>query len=177
MLASVRAMPDSSTMKQTVVRYGQWQNQFIAAPVALGLAVFFWYMDEGERGLGFWVGMFFLGSLAVFGVLPSETQFDSTSRVIERRWKLFGVFTVFRRHLPLGQFRRVCWRWAGGVQPGDWYTWMVGLERVSGRPVYVSTFNVTHDGVCREAQQFAVELSKLTGLPLSDEIQAGSTPG
>jgi hypothetical protein len=50
---------------------------------------------------------------------------------------------------------------------------MVGLERLSGRPIYVSYFNTPQEGCCREAQQFAVELSRLTGLPLSDEIQAG----
>jgi hypothetical protein len=73
----------------------------------------------------------------------------------------------------LGQFHRICWHHIAGVEPGDWHTWMVGLERTTGPPAYVSYFNVTHDGLCKEAQQFAVELSKLTHLPLSDEIKAG----
>ena len=155
----------------SVVRYGRWRNQFIIAPVALGLAIFFWV--KGEHSLGFWVAIAFLGSLTVFSVLPIETQFDPDRRDIERRWRLFGVVTVFRRRLSLGQFRRICWRHIPGVERGDWHTWMVGLERLSGRPVYVSYFNATHEGVCREAKEFALELSRRTGLPLSDEIQAG----
>ena len=164
-------MSHSFITNPAVVRYGRWRNQFIIAPVALTLAVFFWY--RGEHSLGFWIAIVFLGALTVFSVLPSDTIFDPDRRDIERRWSLFGVLPIFRRHLALGLFRRICWRHLPGVQPGDWHTWMVGFERISGRPMYVSYFNVTHDGVCREAQQFAVELSKLTGLPLSDEIRAG----
>jgi hypothetical protein len=161
------------------VRYGRWRNQFIIAPVAVGLAVFFWWLESraeqrlGGYGLGFWVAIVLLGTLAVFSVLPIETQFDPDRRDIERRWRFFGVVTVFRRRLSLGQFRRICWRHIPAVERGDWHTWMVGLERLSGRPVYVSYFNVTHEGVCREAKEFALELSRRTGLPLSDEIQAG----
>jgi hypothetical protein len=165
-------MSSTSANNAAIVRYGRWRNQFIIAPVALTLAVFFWYKAE-EHSLGFWIAILFLGALTIFSVLPSDTIFDPTRREIERRWSLFGVLPIFRRRLSLDQFCRVCWRHLPGLEPGDWHTWMVGLERNSGRPVYVSYFNVTHDGACREAQQFAVELSKLTGLPLSDEIRTG----
>jgi hypothetical protein len=165
-------MSQSSTNNAAIVRYGRWRNQFMIAPVAVTLAAFFWYNDV-ERSLGFWIAMVFFGALTVFSVLPSDTIFDPDRRDIERRWSLFGIVPVFRRRLSLGQFRQICWRCVAGVQPHDWHTWMVGFERVSGRPVYVSYFSVTHDGVCGEARLFAIELSKLTGLPLSDEIRAG----
>ena len=116
--------------------------------------------------------MVFLGLMAIFSVVPSETRFDCGHRVIKRGWNLFGVLTVFRRRLSVANFRQICWRRIEGSEAGDWPTWMVGLERISGRPVYVNCFNAKDDHVCDEARQFAIELSKLTGLPLSHEIDA-----
>jgi len=165
-------MTHSSTSSCKVLRHGRWRSQFIVAPVAVALAMFFWHVTEVEdRSLGFWVAIVFFGALTVFSLLPSDTIFDRDRRDIERRWSLFGVIPIFRRRLFLGEFRRVCWRHLPGIEPGDWHTWMVGLERNSGRPVYLNYFYVTRDGTCHEAQQFAMELSKLTGLPLNDDIR------
>ena len=115
--------------------------------------------------------MAFFGLLFLIGLLPGDAQFDSANRVVERRWKLIGFLTIFRRRLPLSHFCRICWHQSGGVQKGDWITWRVGLERISGRAVYLNYFHVLGDGVCWEAVRFAIELSKLTGLPLSDDIE------
>lgn len=162
------------TSRAAIVRYGRWRNQFIVAPVAVLLSVFFWRC--GEHTTGFWVCMVFLSALAVFSVIPSETVLDPERRYLERQWSLFGVLPVFRRRLSLGQFRQVCWRRYVTGESGDWRTWMVGLERNSARPLYISYFNVTHDDVCPEAQKFAVKLSELTGLPLSEEIRKRQDP-
>lgn len=51
--------------------------------------------------------------------------------------------------------------------------WKVGLEGASGRRVYVNYFNAPAAPICEEARQCAIELSRLTGLPLSHEIDAG----
>jgi len=164
----------SSNPKPTVVHYGRWRNRFIFASVALGLAVFLWF--KGEPGFGRWIGIVLLGVVAALCLVPSETRFDSASRVIERRWKFLVVLTVFRRRLPFARFRRVCWQSVGSWDQSsacNLYAWKVGLERISGRRVYVSYFNAPAGRVCEEAKQFAIELSKLTGLPLSHEIEAG----
>ncbi len=157
-----------------VVHYGRWRNRLLSGTVALAIAVLLWF--EGEPGFGRWIGMVFLGVVGVLCLLPSETRFDSANRVIERRWKLLGLLTVFRRCLPLAQFRQVCWKAVGSwdeAARSNLYAWKVGLERASGRRVYLNYFNAPATPVCEEARQFAIELSRLTGLPLSHEIDAG----
>jgi hypothetical protein len=117
-----------------------------------------------------------LGIVGVLCLLPSETCFDIVDGVLDRRWKLLGVLTVFRHRLPLSQFQQVCWQSVGSWDQSSFhnsYAWKVGLESISGRRVFVSYFNAPAGRVCEEAKQFALELSKLTGLPLSHEIEAG----
>lgn len=66
-----------------------------------------------------------------------------------------------------GSCRRLCFG-----EEGAGRSWKVGLERASGKRVYVNYFNARANVTCEKAKQFAVELSELTGLPLSPEITA-----
>ena len=170
-VACICAMSDSPTSKPTIVHYGQWRTRFILALVALALGVFLWF--KGEDAFGRWIGVVLLVPLGLFCLVASETRFDFSNRVVERRWALLGVLTVLRRRLPLAEFRQICWQSAGSFEEGAGRTWKVGLEQSSGRRVFVSYFNARSNCVCDEAKRFAVELSKLTGLPLSHEIDAG----
>ena len=170
----MRIMSAASNPKPTIVHYGRWRTRLLSGTVALAVAVLLWF--GGEPGFGRWIGMVLLGVVGLLCLLPSETRFDSAKRLIERRWRFLGVLTVFRRHLPLAQFRQVCWQSVGSWDESsacNLYAWKVGLERISGRRVYVSYFNAPAGRVCEEAKEFAIELSKLTGLPLSHEIDAG----
>ncbi len=146
----------------------------LSGVVALAVAALLCF--KGEPSLGRWIGVALLSVLAVLCLLPSETRFDSAKRAVERRWKLLGVLTVFRRRLPLAQFRQICWQSVGSWDESgtsNMHVWKVGLERVSGRRVFISYFNAPAGQVCAEAKEFALELSKLTGLPLSLEIGPG----
>ncbi len=170
----MRTIPVPARSKPTVVHYGRWRTRLLSGAGALAFAVLLWL--GGEPGPGRWVAIVFLSMVGVLCLLPSETRLNSAHRVIERRWKLLGCLTVFRRRLPLAQFRQVCWKAAGswdGTARSNLYAWKVGLERASGGRVYVTYFNAPATPVCEEARQFAIELSKLTGLPLSPEIDAG----
>jgi hypothetical protein len=167
-------MSVSAGPKPTAVHYGRWRTRLLSGTVVLGFTVLLWF--GGEPGLGRWAGMVLLGAVGGFCLLPSETHFDSANRVIERRWRFLGLLTVFRRRLALAQFRQVCWKAVGSwdeAARSNLYAWKVGLESASGRRVYLNYFNAPATPVCEEARQFAIELSKLTGLPLSHEIDAG----
>jgi hypothetical protein len=102
--------------------------------------------------------------------MPSDTRFDVEHLLIERRWFLFAVIPIFRRNFRMNQFSRVCWQnqWDEETKA---MSWSVGLERVSGRPIYINWFSEAGNGVGQEARRCALELSQTTGLPLSDEIQ------
>ncbi len=129
--SSIGTMSDSSILKPTVVHYGRWRNRFLCAGVALAFAVLLWF--KGEPGFPRWIGIVLLGVVGGLCLLPSETRFDPAKRVIERRWKLLGVLTVFRRWLPLAQFRQVCWRAVGSWDENsshNSYAWKVGLARI-----------------------------------------------
>ena len=115
--------------------------------------------------------MALLGMVAARALLFSDTHVDSDHPVVERRWRLLGVLTIFHRIESLGQFHQVCWLHSARGELGDWVIW-VGLERISGSPLYVNYFTVTHARVLDEARRYAIELSKLTHLPLNAEIEA-----
>lgn len=158
--------------KSKVRHYGQRRSQLWIAVLALAMAAFLWHTgDDHSRGV--WVGMLLLGLLAARALLFSDACFDLDHGVLDRRWKLLGVLTVFRRPVPLGQFHQVCWLQSARNEMGEWLIW-VGLERFSGSPVYVNCFTVSHQRIYEEAKQFAVELSKMTHLPLSPEIDANA---
>jgi len=139
--------------------------------VALTLAVFLGFY--GDTAFGRCVGPALLGPLGLACLVASETRFDSTKLLVEHRWMLLGILTIRRRQWPLVEFRQICWQSVGSFEEGDGCTWKVGLERASGRRVFVNYFDTGRSRERDAAKRFAVELSKLTGLPLSNEIDAG----
>ena len=86
---------------------------------------------------------------------------------------LLGLLTIRRRQWPLAEFRQICWQSVGSWEEGAGCAWKVGLERSSGQRLFLSFFDARPNCRSAEAKQFALELSKLTGLPLSDEIAEG----
>jgi hypothetical protein len=170
--ASIDTMTEASPLKPMVVHYGRWRIRFLFAGVALAFMFSLWL--KGEPGIGRWVGIVLLEVMGVLCLLPSETCVDLAKRVLERRWKFLGLLTVYRRRLPLAQFQQICWQSVGSwdeSSPNNSCAWKVGLESFSGRRLFVSYFNAPAGRVCEEAKQFAIELSRLTGLPLSHDIR------
>jgi hypothetical protein len=158
------------TTAPTRIRYGPWWVKFVVAAIASWLTIFF-AIHHSPRNPGWWFAMAFTVSLTLFGILPSQTEFDIDGRMIQRRWKLLGLVTVFRRRQAMREFRQVCWVRVPGCEPRDLDSWMVGFERNSGRRVFVNYFQATEGSPPEEARHFAIMLSQMTGLPLSTEIQ------
>ena len=160
---------------QLRVPFGKSWPRFIVAPVALGLAIYFWQSVKAtDHSAGFWVSIGFLVLLALCCLIHGETLFDTTGRTLERRWRLFGIVPVWYRRLQTSEFRSVCCQREGGLKPGDSETWLVGLERPTGRRLFVQYFSVIRGQDCPDARKYAEELATLTGLPLSCEIEAAS---
>jgi hypothetical protein len=156
-------MSESSGKTVTLVRYGLWGHQLLLGAAAVGMAVLLW-RDAGGIS-AFWPALALLGVLALIGMLPSETCIDTSQRTIERRYKLLGLFTVYRRLFPLAQFRGVCCHYSAAVESGDWHTWRVGLINLEGKPVYLTYFKSLQADDDGAARRFGAELSDLTGLP------------
>ena len=165
------AISDALVPKPAIFHYGRWRARFVLAFVALTLAVFLGF--NGEGAFGRCVGPALLGPLGLACLVASETRFDFTKLLVEHRWMLLGILTIRRRQWPLAEFRQICWRSVGSWEEGAGRTWKVGLERTSGQRLFVSYFDSRSNVRCEEAKQFALELSKLTGLPLSHEITGG----
>ena len=164
-------MRDLSASQPKVIHYGRWRVRFTFGVVATALAVFLWF--KGDDAFARCFGLASLGPIGLFCFIMSETRFDSTRRVVEHRRTFLGILTLRRRQWPLAEFRQIGWRSVGSLEEGAGRTWKVALERSSGQRLVVNYFDVSRNCTNEDARQFAVELSKLTGLPLSDEIAAG----
>ena len=166
-------MRDSSIELPRVVRYGRRRSQILVAIASIGSAIYLWQNSmPPERSVGFWVLIVVFALMAIPNLFFRESRFHYQNLVVERRWRFFGLFPVWRRRIPLSEFCCIrLWR-ESGMGSEDCDLWHVEFERRKGHRLLINSFYFPHGRECLEARSLANELSRLTGLTLNDEIDA-----
>ena len=115
-------------------------------------------VTDGRWVIGALGALFLLCGLSMF--IRPETVVESGTRIVCRKFKLFGLFLIWSQHYPFSDFvavavRRV--RRSGfGRDPDEFF---VSLQRRHGRQVLLRYFEADISRRCRPAEELAHRLS------------------
>jgi hypothetical protein len=115
------------------------------------------------------IGAVVFAVLAVSMLFFVETQFDLQRGQVIRVARFLGVVPVLHRERAMGDFATIRCYNAGSVD-NMLETWIVSLQPRGGRAMTVRRFkgSIREGRAGAEAEDFAQELSKLTGLEVTD---------
>lgn len=129
------------------------------------LATLFW--SVGEFMWNIWIARavsIVCGLIALMLIFYKEISIDSSGGLVTETTLLFGFFQVRRRERRLSEFRGVCC-YVSNESDGGAKTWAVALVPASGYPIDLRYFS--HDAAGVQAEEFARELERTTGLEIS----------
>jgi hypothetical protein len=104
---------------------------------------------------------------AIITLFFTETHLDFQRGQVIRVARLLGFLTVWHRDQAMSGFAGIQ---CDNATSGVWETWRVSLKSSTGRAIVVRTFmgSIREGRAAADAQEFAQELSKLTGLGVVD---------
>jgi len=109
------------------------------------------------------LGTIMFAVLAIIALFFTETHLDFQSGQVIRVARLLGFLPVWHREQAISGFASIQ---CDNATSGVWETWRVSLKPSTGRAIVVRMFmgSIREGRAAADAQEFAQELSKLTGL-------------